>query len=209
MYQGDPGALMYIMDHGALDVLIHNRAVDGKRRAPGINVATLNKRGDYCGEFTLLVEEPRAASLRAAETTCLWALQKEALRFWISKLPAAAQLEARQVADSRRQANMYKLYPLTPQLVQENAMFRAWARDGCHALIHKCTPKIFTPGEVMIPEGAAGDFMYFLARGDVRVFSQHSMCSEKLLGSVHPPHIVGEVALLFKEVWPFAVHVTV
>ena len=35
--QGDPGFVMYIIDHGCLEVLVRNDA-DGKRRAPGIKV---------------------------------------------------------------------------------------------------------------------------------------------------------------------------
>ena len=35
---GDPGVVMYIIDHGCVEVLIQNPATDGKRRAPGIKV---------------------------------------------------------------------------------------------------------------------------------------------------------------------------
>ena len=118
-------------------------------------MATLSKRGDYCGEFTLLVGEPRAASLRAAETTCLWALHEELLLFWISKLPPAVQLEAREVADSRRRSNLYKLYPLTPKLIHEVPMFQMWSEDSCESLASKCKPAVFKAGEVMVREVCA------------------------------------------------------
>ena len=198
--QGNPGALMYIIDHGSVEVLIHNPSADGKRRAPGIRVATLNKRGIYFGEFTVLVEEPRGASVRATETTCLWALHKQALSFWISKLPPPLQVEAREVADERRRANLYKLFPLTARLLKEIPMFQMWSQDHCETLVAKCKPVIFNPGEVIMRQGAPGDFMYFLARGKVHVFSDYQDPSQKLLGSCVPPCVVGEVALLYKEV---------
>lgn len=63
-----------------------------------------------------LVDEPRMASVKATETTCLWAMHKTTVQFWISKLPAALQTESRELAEDRRRANMYKLFPLTPKV---------------------------------------------------------------------------------------------
>eukprot|EP00667_Euglena_gracilis_P002882 EG_transcript_2888 len=197
--QGDPGAMMYVIDHGSVDILIHNPNVDGKRRCPGIKVATLSKRGIYFGEFTVLVDEPRMASVKATETTCLWAMHKTTVQFWISKLPAALQTESRELAEDRRRANMYKLFPLTPKFLKEIPMFQMWNQEHCEMLISKCTPAIFNPGKVIIEEGAPGDFMYFLSRGEVNVYTNFGKPNQVLLRTYKPPSLFGEIALLYKE----------
>ena len=107
------------------------------------------------------------ASVRATETTHLWALHKVALQFWVSKLPGALQQEARDVADERRRINLGKLHPLTPSVIKKSAMFRMWTLEQCQALAAKCKPQIFYPGEVMMREGDPGAVMYFLVQGEV------------------------------------------
>ena len=162
-------------------------------------MATLGARGVYCGEFTLLVGEPRAASLRATETTCLWALHRATLQFWSAKLPPALQTEAREVAAERRRQNLYKLYPLTPDCIRSTALFRSWGVQDCEALAAKCKPMVFNAGEAMVREGAAGDAMYFLAHGKAHVFYGHGSTAEERAGAVHAPGVVGEIALLYSE----------
>lgn len=81
--QGERGQVFYVVDRGAFEVLVNDKAV-----------ARLG-RGDYFGERALLQSGVRQATVVALEPSCLWSLEKDAFdRLLASDLAVRQKLEA-------------------------------------------------------------------------------------------------------------------
>ncbi len=91
--QGDPGELFYLIRSGAVDVLID----DGKRQ----NKVAQLKAGQYFGEAALITDEPRNATIVAAERSVFYALGKDDFRA-VLDTSATFEQELRQVLFGRQ-----------------------------------------------------------------------------------------------------------
>lgn len=82
--QGQKGDAFYIVYKGAVDISIRRWLVLKKK------VASL-KAGDFFGEIALISDEPRTATVTAAEPTLLFTLIAEDFKFVLAENPAAAE----------------------------------------------------------------------------------------------------------------------
>ena len=98
--QGQKGDAFYIVYRGSVDILLKRWVVLSKK------VATL-KEGDFLGEIALISDEPRTASVVAAEPTMLFTLIADDFKFVLSENPAAAD-EMRRIAARRKFASAHK-----------------------------------------------------------------------------------------------------
>lgn len=92
--KGAPGDAFYIVYKGSVEVRLPKLLLLHK------TVATL-RPGDFFGEIALISDEPRTATIVAAEPTLLFTLVSADFRFVLKENPAAAA-EMRRIADRRK-----------------------------------------------------------------------------------------------------------
>lgn len=111
--QGEAGDKFYIIRFGQVEVLLNNR--NSRRR---INVLD---EGDFFGEMSLLVDEPRTASVRAVFPTECYVLTKSSFSVLLEQEPQIRELVWRTVLQRRSelaaiQAFMRQADPMTSLL---------------------------------------------------------------------------------------------
>jgi small-conductance mechanosensitive channel/CRP-like cAMP-binding protein len=93
VHQGDQSAQMFIVDSGEV-------AVERKRNGPSGNLELARLgQGKFFGEMALMTGEPRAATVRALDTTSLIAIDHRAFRSVLESAPDLATLISRVIAE--------------------------------------------------------------------------------------------------------------
>ena len=92
--QGQKGDAFYIVYQGSVEIRLRRWLVLSKK------LATL-KTGDFLGEIALISDEPRTATVVAAERTLLFTLIADDFKFVLRENPAAAE-EMKHIAARRR-----------------------------------------------------------------------------------------------------------
>lgn len=95
--QGRKGDAFYIVYKGSVDIKIREWLVLSKK------IATL-KEGDFLGEIALISDEPRNATVVAAEPTLLFTLLSEDFKFVLNENPGAAE-EMKRIGRRRKFAS--------------------------------------------------------------------------------------------------------
>jgi len=98
--QGQKGDAFYIVYKGSVDILLRRWLVLSKK------IATL-KAGDFLGEIALISDEPRTATVAAAEPTMLFTLIADDFKFVLNENPAAAE-EMKRIGARRKFASDHK-----------------------------------------------------------------------------------------------------
>ncbi|MBI2788955.1 MAG: cyclic nucleotide-binding domain-containing protein [Elusimicrobia bacterium] len=98
--QGQKGDAFYIVYKGSVDIRIKQWVFLSKR------IATL-KEGDFLGEIALISDEPRTATVVAAEPTMLFTLIADDFKFVLHENPAAAE-EMKRIGARRKFASDHK-----------------------------------------------------------------------------------------------------
>jgi CRP-like cAMP-binding protein len=98
--QGQKGDAFYIVYKGSVDIRLRRWLVLSSK------VATL-KEGDFLGEIALISDEPRTASVVAAEPTLLFTLIANDFKFVLRENPAAAE-EMKRIGARRKFASDHK-----------------------------------------------------------------------------------------------------
>ena len=93
--QGDPGEAFYMVARGTADVL-----VDDGRAEKRVNSV---KDGDYFGEFALLTEGPRTATVRAATPIEVYSLSRQDFLNLVEQEPSLQAIRDRFIADRETQ----------------------------------------------------------------------------------------------------------
>jgi ATP-binding cassette subfamily B protein len=93
--QGDPGEAFFMVARGTADVY-----VDDGREEKRVNTL---KDGDYFGEFALLTEGPRTATVRAATPIEVYSLSREDFQRLLEQEPSLQAIRDRFVADRETQ----------------------------------------------------------------------------------------------------------
>lgn len=95
--QGQKGDAFYIVYKGSVDILLKRMVFFSKK------IATL-KEGDFLGEIALISDEPRTATVVAAEPTMMFTLIADDFKFVLKENPAAAE-EMRRIGARRKFAS--------------------------------------------------------------------------------------------------------
>jgi CRP-like cAMP-binding protein len=98
--QGQKGDAFYIVYKGSVDIKLRHWIFLKKK------VATL-KEGDFLGEIALISDEPRTATVVAAEPSLLFTLVANDFKLVLDENPAAAAEMAR-IAERRKFASNHK-----------------------------------------------------------------------------------------------------
>ena len=130
MHQGAEGDAFYAVENGNFDILVTNDQGDEKKVA-------VAKRGDCVGEYALLYNQPRTATLRATEKSRVWGITAEQF----------AQMR-QEIMDwnverfEKRQEFIHSI-PLFQKLEQHELLNMTHA---CHAEIYEINDYIIKPG---------------------------------------------------------------
>ena len=98
--QGRKGDAFYIIYKGSVDIRLKEWVVLSKK------IATL-KAGEFFGEIALTSDEPRTASVVAAEPTLLFTLIADDFKFVLNENPGAAE-EMKRIGARRKFASDHK-----------------------------------------------------------------------------------------------------
>jgi len=79
MRQGMPGHTFYVIESGEVEISVRTGLEDPMTTQPSYLGTVLNQLGpqNYFGERSMITGEPRAASIRASETTKCFAFELE------------------------------------------------------------------------------------------------------------------------------------
>eukprot|EP01006_Ploeotia_vitrea_P054907 TRINITY_DN67931_c7_g1_i12.p1 TRINITY_DN67931_c7_g1~~TRINITY_DN67931_c7_g1_i12.p1 ORF type:complete len:840 (+),score=36.14 TRINITY_DN67931_c7_g1_i12:37-2556(+) len=204
-FEGDAGLHMYILDNGQVGISVRRKGENSKSRdiKTGIHIATLKGYGIHFGEFSLLSDEPRMATLYCVERVCLWQLTRFDLFWCMETLPPHIKAEVSKNADDRRRENMWKLYQLSVHSLRMNAVFNDWPSEPLQELIENFTAHVYKEDDQIIHQGDIGEGVYFVARGKVGLYHDKGDGNRVLQCAVTAPYMFGEEAVLFLETQPF------
>ncbi|KAJ9454331.1 hypothetical protein DIPPA_55424 [Diplonema papillatum] len=174
--EGDWGQQMYVLGSGTVDVYIRNAKNQANNRKSRsirecLKVATITSGArSYFGEFSVLCNEPRSATIHAPEDCVLWVLHKAEVQSLMDSLRPKTRTVLLQKADQRRAQNMYKLCPMkAPALAATCPLFALWSQDKLATLCTRFEPALVRAGARIIEEGTHGDALFYLVSGTVQV----------------------------------------
>jgi putative peptide zinc metalloprotease protein len=169
--QGDEADAFYVVRRGSVNVVEEDPETGGERI-----LATLG-RGQSFGELGLVQEAPRAATIRAAEETELFEIDRPTFDRLLSQM-----IEVPDFAPTLQQAAELRELPSFSSLQSDQL---------ADVLAHGEWLNI-QPGEVLMEQGDPGDAFYAIGSGRVQVLRDGREVD--VLG---PGSYVGEIALLF------------
>jgi predicted acylesterase/phospholipase RssA/CRP-like cAMP-binding protein len=190
--QGDAGDCLYVVLQGRLCALIANDSGTVQR------LGEIGP-GELVGETALLLGAPRSATVEAVEPTMVGALDVSAWRQLSAEFPGLEAAVAR-AADWREQTSEARRFR------PDRAWISAWlartellaGAEGAalDALERELMWEALPAGEVLVRQGDAGECMWFVVRGRLRVSARQPDGSARTVGEVGPGECVGEMALL-------------
>ena len=81
-------------------------------------------------------------------------------------------------------------------VLRNNALFRELPRQTLEQLSDLCTNRQYAKGEILFVQGDAGDSLYGVIAGEVRISANSSDGQEMHLNVIRPGEVIGEIALL-------------
>ncbi len=166
--EGEPGTSMFALAQGTASVWRESQ-----------RVATMQE-GDFFGEMALLSGAPRMATVKADSDVVVLEFPRQSLAPVIARHPGVrAGLE--QFYRERMLANLMRANPLLQLLTEPQ---RA-------ALTKSFQPCTFAAGEVVLQEGAAGEAVFLLLRGQCTVAQGATVYAELVEGDAF-----GEISVL-------------
>eukprot|EP00667_Euglena_gracilis_P008317 EG_transcript_8412 len=219
MLQGDPGDRMYFVISGSVDIIIQKKGpCKSRARHNGFVVATLGP-GVHLGEFALVNDEPRMASVQCTEPTTCWALRKVEFQAELQQFRADDPLRLSMAASilKRRAEVMSKLYPLTVKQLLGISMFAQYPAEALAAVAAAVEPLVVPAGHVLFAEGSAASCMYFVARGRIQLWKRAAAGArvgasdsaglapddDELLATLRRGNVFGEVGVVTLQPQPY------
>ena len=190
--QGDAGDRLYVVLRGRLCALIVSE---------GGAVQRLGEigPGELVGETALLLGAPRSAGVEAVEPTVLGALDVSAWRELRAEFPALEAAVARAADWRERTSEARRFRP-------DAAWVSAWLgrtellagaeTAALEALERELMWESFPGGEVLVRQGDAGECMWFVVRGRLRVSTRQADGVAHAVGEIGAGECVGEMARL-------------
>jgi CRP-like cAMP-binding protein/Zn-dependent protease len=168
--QGDAADAFYVVRKGSVSVLEENPETKTER------VLSTLTRGQSFGELALVKEASRAATVRAAEETELFEVDRPTFDRLLSEM-----IDVPDFAPTLQQ--MAELRELRP--------FAKMPSDRLSEVLHSGEWMSISPGQPLMEQGQEGDAFYAIGSGQVQVVRD-----DVEVGRVGPGGYVGEIALL-------------
>lgn len=180
--QGDEGREAFVLVRGTLEV---HRSYKGQAED---EVLALLGPGALFGEMALVSEAPRAAGVRAKDTACVLAIERESLESLAEKAPViGAQLGA--FCRERMLAN----------LMRSSAILGAVEDEERAELIGRFETRTFDIDEALVEEGDDAESLFLIASGGVTVRGKDSDGDDIQIASLGPGDVVGEIGLVLRR----------
>jgi CRP-like cAMP-binding protein len=176
--EGDPGDSLFLVSSGNLEVLKQ----DDKGRL--VKLARLGP-GSFFGEFALLTDRHRHASVRCIDECELLELRRETLLELIRAHPSISWT-LRTFYQQRLMAMVLATSPL----------FQAVSPEDRRAVLARFAIKRIIEGETIIEEGRPGTGFYIILVGEVAVSCLADDGTEVPLGKLSEGDYFGEISLL-------------
>lgn len=199
--QGDQPDGFYIIESGKCEVSISSRVV---------STLTL---GDYFGERGLIADHPRSATVSAAENTvCLYLSVSQFRRIFDESFIELAFPKRNAVCGvatndlvtityKPRKSELKKTAAQAKRILaalSQNALFGEYDEEQLRRMVDAMYAKRIGKGESPVRQGETGDHVYVVEKGLFEVRSRSdSKKGERVVGSVGPGTVFGELALLY------------
>ena len=188
--EGDPGDSLYLVSAGSLQVLKSDES------GSPIQLARL-AGGSFFGEFGLLTDGIRHATVRCVDECELLVLRRETLMDLSQDHPSISWT-LRVFYQQRVMANVMATSPL----------FRAVSPEDRKAVLSRFVLRRYLPGEVIIEEGKPGTGFFVVLVGEVAVACHTDEDPDFHLGMLSEGDYFGEMSLLSGCVAEATVHAT-
>ena len=175
--KGDAADGLYLVGMG--EVALEAQGVDGKTK-----VFSRLREGDFFGVDGFMSRTTQNHAARATRDATILLIDRATFDTWVEKHPnirATAE-------DFYRQRVLARILAITP-------VFEGVPDDARMELSHSFTLKTFSPDEVVVQEGEAGDTFYLIRSGTVQVSTAKGQ-KKVVLGAMKVGDFFGEVALL-------------
>lgn len=171
--QGDAGNHLYVVDSGKLAC---TKIFSGKTEATFLKNY---QPGDSFGELALLYNAPRAATIKAVETSVLFVLDRETFNHIVKDATV-------------RKREEYEGFLSSVELLSN---IDTYERSKIADAVKRIK---FAPGDYVVTEGAKGDTFYFVEEGEaVATKSNKPEEQAKEVAQYKPGSYFGELALLY------------
>ena len=181
--QGDKGDYLYLIGMGR--VRLETAVASGKKKS----YAQLDE-GDFFGEQAFMARSDCMNSAIAESETSVLMIDRQTFDLWVEKYP---NIEA-MVESFYRQRVLARLLVMSP-------IFEGVPADARAELADKFQLRCFEAGEEIIRENEAGDSLFLIRSGRVKVFVRDMKHEGKpiILGEIQEGSFFGEVSLLTKK----------
>eukprot|EP00746_Dinoflagellata_sp_MGD_P009179 gnl/MRDRNA2_/MRDRNA2_118555_c0_seq1.p1 gnl/MRDRNA2_/MRDRNA2_118555_c0~~gnl/MRDRNA2_/MRDRNA2_118555_c0_seq1.p1 ORF type:complete len:1258 (+),score=200.52 gnl/MRDRNA2_/MRDRNA2_118555_c0_seq1:167-3940(+) len=179
MKEGSNGATCIILNRGSVVVTVASR-----------KVAEL-KDGAVFGELAVLgISETRSATVQAVSLCKVQVLHRVALRAALEKFPAESK-RFHKLIESRRPGGLDEKGEAKTHKLRSVAFFKDCSERFLFLLQDKCEERLYIGGQTVVHEGADGDAIYIIIRGQCEAYVQ-----EKVVGQLEEGAVFGEMAAL-------------
>jgi len=193
MRQGEMGDRLYVVVEGRLTVTA--RDDDGATLLLGEA-----RQGEFVGEGALLEGATRMATVTAASAATLIELSRVALDDALDRSPAVRESLRHMLEYRLRWARTRRLRPGSSELVAALSQSIGGLDPAAVAsLVTELRWETLPRGAVLMRQGDAGDCLYFVVSGRLRVFGRREDGGEVEIAEVGPGEAIGEMALLSNE----------
>eukprot|EP00759_Apiculatamorpha_spiralis_P038222 PhF_6_TR37584/c0_g1_i2/m.55762 len=175
LYEGEPySSGMVLLVKGTVDIM-KRKFVKGPGYSKKINGANCKVLGQLTapvclGEFALLTEEPRMASIVCVTKCVAWVVNKTLFADVLSRVPRNVMVDISSIAFEKRNANMALSFPMTVQMMRQYPLFRACSELMLQEMIHSLIPHALPKNYVVCEAEELSHCMYFLRNGLLGVF---------------------------------------
>jgi len=176
--EGEPGNSIFIISHGKVGIFRQNL------QAEKIWINEL-KEGDFFGEFGFFSSSRRNASVEALKDTEVLEISKEDFQEIIQEFPSVS-------------AVLFKFYKerVLDTLLATSELFQSFSPLERKEILDKFTVEEFPQGAIVMEEGAPGDSMYIIKKGEVEVFTFDAKGAELTLARLKEGDFCGEISLI-------------
>jgi cAMP-dependent protein kinase regulator len=176
--EGETGTSLYLILKGR--VAVEREGDNGEPH----RLAVL-RPGAFFGEMALLTNGPRSASVRAIDSVDLLEISREAVRALVDKDARVLKLLMR-----------FFRARLVGTLMATSPLFDAFTRDQKRRLISQFRLRELRAGHLVLKTGERSEGLYLVLVGQLQVFSGGAISDPKVLGTLGPGDVFGEMSLL-------------
>jgi CRP-like cAMP-binding protein len=178
--EGDPGESCFVLASGHVQVIRR----DAERAGETVEVARMGP-GELFGEFALLADRRRHATVQAVDRVLVYELPRRVFRELAAAHPAVA-------------ASLERLYRerLLENLVGRSPFFRLLPASQRLGLAARFAFARFEAGQAIVREGDRGGGFYLVVLGSVEITKRAGERGALLLATLREGQFFGEMSLL-------------